>query len=362
MLLPEAGQIATVLVAFAATEGSPSQISVGNEISVPPPATELMAPARNAEPNATAPWDRSKAVNFQRILIDMKLARYWTRQTGEAIAPDGSRIQATARGWSNDSVAAAADVAREIARRVAQRLVTNPGERKQYGYGDRPLPEPIIREFADGGNPAAVVTRNAYGALVLNTHDLMFVDIDREDKATPAAAAQDLVSSVMSLFGKSMPAAPTPAPADTVVAGIQRVATSHNLGGRIYKTASGYRALITSPAFEAGAGATENLLSEFGSDALYVRLCRMQQSFRARLTPKPWRCNMGTPPAEFPFENPRDESRFREWEAKYNAAIARYATCRFVSSFGSPGMEPAFEALVQYHDQETKATSGLPLA
>jgi hypothetical protein len=48
------GQIATVLVAFAVTEFSPSQIKAGNDISVPPPAIELIAPARNAAPNATA--------------------------------------------------------------------------------------------------------------------------------------------------------------------------------------------------------------------------------------------------------------------------------------------------------------------
>src|ERR1035441_9180471 len=47
------GQIATVLVAFAVTELSPSQISAGKETSVPPPATELMAPAKNAAPTAT---------------------------------------------------------------------------------------------------------------------------------------------------------------------------------------------------------------------------------------------------------------------------------------------------------------------
>ena len=45
--------MATVLVAFALMEGRPSQMSVGKVNSVPPPATELMAPATKAEPNAT---------------------------------------------------------------------------------------------------------------------------------------------------------------------------------------------------------------------------------------------------------------------------------------------------------------------
>src|SRR5439155_12526855 len=51
--------LATVLVALAATESSPSQISAGKESSVPPPATELMAPARKAAKKATPACARS---------------------------------------------------------------------------------------------------------------------------------------------------------------------------------------------------------------------------------------------------------------------------------------------------------------
>jgi hypothetical protein len=44
----DAVQIPTVLVALAVIEGKPIQSSTGNDTSVPPPATELMAPAINA--------------------------------------------------------------------------------------------------------------------------------------------------------------------------------------------------------------------------------------------------------------------------------------------------------------------------
>ena len=47
--------------------------------------------------------------------------------------------------------------------------------------------------------------------------------------------------------GKS--ARPTPKAADTVVDGIQKVAARHDLSGRVYKTAGGYRVLITSGRF-----------------------------------------------------------------------------------------------------------------
>ena len=61
MLPSEPGQMATVLVAFAVTDGRPSQIRAGKETRVPPPATELMAPAIKAAPKATAECDRLKS-------------------------------------------------------------------------------------------------------------------------------------------------------------------------------------------------------------------------------------------------------------------------------------------------------------
>jgi hypothetical protein len=48
----DAVQIPTVLVALAVIEGKPIQSSTGNDTSVPPPATELMAPATNAAQKA----------------------------------------------------------------------------------------------------------------------------------------------------------------------------------------------------------------------------------------------------------------------------------------------------------------------
>ena len=167
----------------------------------------------------------------------MKLAKYWTREAAEATGRAGQRIRITARGWSNDSVEAARSLAHEIAREIAQRLAQGnfPTRDKQYLYGDRPLPEPVLREFS-----SAVVTRNLYGAEVLNTRDLMFVDIDQPDQQPGP-----ITSGIRALFGRS-------APAEAVPAKIQSVAESNNLSGRAYKTAGGYRLLITSSAFTPG--------------------------------------------------------------------------------------------------------------
>jgi hypothetical protein len=200
-------------------------------------------------------------------------------------------------------------------------------------YGDRPLPEPILRQFQNGGRPRAVITRNMYGAVVMNSQDLMFVDVDRDENRP-----------------------------DLVMNDIRRVTEANGLAGRLYKTAAGYRVLITNVPFQPGSSPSENLLRQYGSDPLYVRLCRMQDSFRARLTPKPWRCGLPMPPVDFPYETPRDEARFREWEARYSAVSAGYATCRYLTTFGGVRITAEFEDLVYDHDQETKANSKLPLA
>jgi hypothetical protein len=291
----------------------------------------------------------------------MKLARYWTRESGEATGLDGRRVSVVARGWSNESLAAARELARTTARRLAERLAGGRAEPERYPYGERPLPEPVLREFRSGAgaDPSAVVTRNAYGALVLNARELMFVDIDRDD--TPSAApVAGLVSGIRSLFGKAPPASPKAE--NPVLAGVQRVAESNGLAARVYKTAAGYRAIITNVHLDAGSGSSEGLLQQFDADPLYVRLCRMQQSFRARLTPKPWRCGLRAPAVSFPYDTPEDESRFRAWEATYASTASRYATCRYVATFGDARIAPEFEDLVHYHDQETRASTTLPLA
>ncbi len=292
----------------------------------------------------------------------MKLAKFWTRQAGEARDANGKLIRVVARGWSNESLEAAAEVARENAHGVAQRLASDPGGRKQYGYGDRPLPEPVVREFRDTtATPNAVITRNAYGSLVMNARDLMFVDIDRQNVQHVGAIAQNLMSSVFSLFSKPAgQAAPAPQAGDAVVDGIQKVAARNGLAVRVYKTAAGYRAMVVNAGFDAGSARSEEVLKEFEADPLYVRLCKMQQSFRARLTPKPWRCDLGTPPVTFPFETADAEARFQQWVRQYTAKIAGYATCKLLASFGES--HEAFAQLIEYHDQETKAGSGLPLA
>jgi hypothetical protein len=288
----------------------------------------------------------------------MKLARYWTRAQAETTTFDGKTVSVQARGWSDDSLDSARTRAREIAQRVAERIASKDESKQRYPYGDRPLPEPVIREFSGtDGERCAIVTRNVYGALVLNADRLMFVDVDRKGASPNVGAA--LGKMVSSLFGKPKVEPPASNP---ILEAMNEVAQRHDLSARVYETAAGYRLLITSAPFEATSSEAEALLTEFDSDPLYVRLCRSQECFRARLTPKPWRCAMPNPPVEFPFETPEDQERSRRWEADYNAKTTSFATCRYVATVGTGSGSPDFDELIQYHDQETKAAADLRLA
>jgi hypothetical protein len=295
----------------------------------------------------------------------MRVARFWSRDQDEVVNRAGERIQVVSRGWSDESIEAARAKAREIARRVAQRIANNPTSRNQYPYGDRPIPEPVIREFGEAAR--AMVTRNVYGALVLNTDDLMFVDIDREDAEADVggdltAGLQEALSGIFSLFGKQAPAAQIPKAPATVLDSIRGVVEKRGLSARVYRTAAGHRVLVTDRRFRAGDSETEALLNEFGADGMYMRLCRTQESFRARLTPKPWRCGHRKPPVAFPFETGEAVAAFEEWEQEYERQCQPHATCRFVASLGNGAVVPGFEELIEYHDRETKALSGQPLA
>jgi hypothetical protein len=255
----------------------------------------------------------------------MRFVRFWTRRSGQATDSSGNSIEVLSRGWSDVSLDDAAAVAQQRAQRLAQRIATDRNAGKLYDYGDAPVPEPIVRDFRTEGS-AAVVTRNSYGSLVLNTDELMFADVDEK---TPDHVA--------------------------------RVASRHGLSVRVYQTAAGYRAMVTNRRIRGGGDEAEAILNEFGSDPLYMRLCRTQQSFRARLTPKPWRAGTRKPPVKFPFEDRGAESAFRQWESEYTGAIGAYATCRLINTLGNE-VDPVFTSLIEYHDRETKAGSNLTLA
>lgn len=208
-----------------------------------------------------------------------------------------------------------------------ERLLEGGRKPDRYGYLDRPMREQILE-----AQPGFAITRNAYGAQILNTERAMFVDVDFHDDDSQEPQALDQ---------------------------LRRLATAHGLGTRIYRTAGGLRGLVTSQPFDPKASATAALLAEVGCDPLYIRLCQAQQSFRARLTPKPWRIAMRPPHERWPFADEDQAAQLADWVRRYEAASRDRSICRLMEHAGPQAIAPELAPVVALHDARCVGTGAL---
>jgi hypothetical protein len=286
----------------------------------------------------------------------MRFLRHWAKASASTTGPDGRRLSFTCWRGSDRSVedarAAAQSAAEDVAARAAHATVPS----RAYAYGDRPLREEIVRSVDGDGERAAVVTRNSFGCLVLNTAGVLFVDVD-----LPQVSSGGLGGWLGRLFGRRTgdPESPQAAALAKLEDWLRR---NPGYGFRVYRTHGGLRYLETSRLFDPGSNEVATMLGDLGCDPLYVRLCRSQQSFRARLTPKPWRCGVASPPSRFPHETPERAATFERWLAAYDACCERYAVCEALPSVGDDFVSSDVAPLVSLHDEATRASTGLPLA
>jgi hypothetical protein len=284
----------------------------------------------------------------------MNVPKFWAKNEQSASGP---RKKYWIRTWQGSDVSvqdarSKADVrAGEIARKIA-----GGGELDRYGYCDRALREEIKEAVQNRfRDEIGIVTRNAYGALVLNAAGAMFIDIDIPSLDKPRKAGL--------LGGKQ--AALSLDPYLPAVREVDAWAGKHpEYGIRIYATYAGLRCLILNTIFEPRSDQAQEILRELKSDPLYVRLCKAQECFRARLTPKPWRCGLRQPAGalRYPRENPELEAEYRRWESQYEAAASSFSTCSLIKQIGSQATHPDVESIVELHDRATRVGATLPLA
>jgi len=174
---------------------------------------------------------------------------------------------------------------------------------------------------------------------VLNTQSVFFADVD--------ISSPRLTDKLLGLFGKKKPTFEQQL-IDTIAKITQR---DSQMCIRLYRTLKGYRIAIMDRLIDPEEAQSDSLLKEFGSDKLYVSLCRSQDCYRARLTPKPWRCGSTKPPTRFPFTFSGTEERFKEWLTGYEKTAQRFATCVLVGEFGSVVKHPRAQSVMELHDQ-----------
>lgn len=289
----------------------------------------------------------------------MHVPRIWERATAEGKNDRGHAFRAFGWGWSETDQEEARQKAKSSAQRIVNWLISSDEDRDlhHYGYDERLPREEIIDEYTDGqGTVHGYVSRNAYGALILNTRDLMFIDIDLPPEKKP-----NPLSLFAALFGKKP--APFSRPEDVMLDEITATASQHaELGFRVYRTYNGFRLMVANRKLLPNSELSQQLLAQFKSDPLYVRMCKNQQCFRARLTPKAWRCKIKMPTERFPFSDAQSEASYRKWEQTYSDGTRNFSTCDLVKTIGPMDVHPDIEGLVAIHDQLTKSSLKQPLA
>lgn len=203
------------------------------------------------------------------------------------------------------------------------------GEEHRDWYFDRGedyivLQEPVSECHRYGNELIGVTTTNSYGAQILNTDRMLIVDVDlRSDSSKPVIITDEKYALQTLAYAAVM--------------------TKTNW--RVYRTAAGLRYFEVSRPFDPTSALTRQLQHLLYTDPLYVTLCRRQETFRARLTPKPWRsglCHKGSN-ADY-LSNALIEDAETE------------AVCSFISIVGKRSILPMFATMVDYHDAYTKAT------
>lgn len=273
----------------------------------------------------------------------MKIPKYWGQGAAESMDRQGKTVSYSCWRWSDVNEDDARAQARKKAGEILAKLQS--GEQlNAYSYSERPLREEIVQTItAPGKKELALVTRNSYGALVLNAAGAMFMDIDFK--------AEGLGAWLSGLFGKLF-GKRAATQEETQLAAVRRWADARpELGLRVYRTFGGLRCLITNQVFDPAHPNTEAMMKELNCDPLYVRLCRQQECFRARLTPKPWRIRAGKPPVRFPFASSADEQTYRRWESDYNRISAAFAVCRKAAELGRREIHPEIEPIIALHDR-----------
>ncbi|KNX36344.1 hypothetical protein [Luteipulveratus halotolerans] len=285
----------------------------------------------------------------------MRIARFWVKDEGEAPDPAGRPWHLGVHGWSDTSVADAARVARE--RLDAALAEVRAGRPLLGGYYPRlPLREETLRELVVDGETVALVTRNRDAAHVLNTERVLVADIDAEPPAAPARRGR-----WSRLLGRAE--APSADPADDprthALVRVQAWATAHpDLGVRAYVTA-GLRVLVTGTDAAPASQEARDVLVGLDSDPVYIELCRQHETYRARLTAKPWRAGLGSIRINWPFDGGADDRAIQ----RYDEGVAAYAAADLLSTHGPvPDPGSAEARIIALHDELSGVGTGRPLA
>ena len=106
------------------------------------------------------------------------------------------------------------------------------------------------------------------------------------------------------------------------------------------------------------------------ADYNYMNMCKLQDCFRARVSPKPWRIGLNREDNKIYPQGadglwPVNEEFMEErniWIKEYNESAINFASCKFVKAIGSSVVHPKAEAVRKIHDEYCRSDRDLKLA
>lgn len=293
-----------------------------------------------------------------------------------------------------------------------------------------------------------IVTRNSYGAQVANVDNIAIIDVDNDDllhqkypddynhhgfmpaflvnQSNPASKIKSwffvivfiLIASVIAWLGLSWlwllavmigatvylwqqasakykaraqkyaddAASLLPYMTDLIK---KRIANHPTECFRLYQTPAGFRVIATHDVVSPSNNVVEEWFAYFHADTNYVRLCQVQQCFRARITAKPWRMSevenkklaKDIPAKDFWFgsestdaesgiEQHQDALKARkQWIVSYDKYAKNYRACRYVENFSgketvdrNTAATQAIDAFIEWHDRACQVEKNLEMA
>lgn len=263
-----------------------------------------------------------------------------------------------------------------------------------------PVPALLHSTYFGGTGPDYVtdsglaVARGPGGVLCLNTPDVLFADVDFEDRSSGkygcmmilaliagavlgARITDSVAMGVFGVIGGCLLAAWWLARGQNLLlrarGGADRLAqrrikeflaTHPGWRLRVYRTPAGLRALALHRTFAPNEPEVAAFFEALRSDPAYVRMCERQQCFRARVSPKPWRIGIGPIRPRTgvwpltPYALPAREA----WVKEYHAKSAGFASCQFLAELGDGAADARTRTVLELHDRLSRADTDLPIA
>ena len=312
----------------------------------------------------------------------MIVPRYWAESKAKKIV-NGRSFSLRRLGWS-DTAEDAAQQHANARLNEAISILERDGDVRQIdhktsynGAEGVPIREEVVSKHQD-----VVISRNGYGALCLNTPGVLFSDVDFEYEGSFGTF---LVSCLLTFTGISFLTLDIPAwivwGAGVLVAitlmnplhriknwlsgGVEKQAISRirqvseehpELNMRVYRTPRGMRVLVMNRIYSPTSTEALALLEKLDTDRLYTLMCKNQNCFRARVSPKPWRMGMvRLRTGIWPIKLER-MAEHRAWVEQYHQQAAGYSSCRYLFQLGSSEVHEKAEFVRQLHDDLCRAS------